>query len=46
MIKHAYLIMAHKNEEQLALLLRMIDHEQNDIYLHLDKKFKDVNLAS
>ena len=43
-MRHAYLLLAHKNSEQLALLLRMLDHKDNDIYLHLDKKFLDVDL--
>ena len=34
--RHAYLVFAHKNPNQLALLLRLLDHPQNDIYLHLD----------
>ncbi|MBR5406833.1 MAG: hypothetical protein IK111_04215 [Lachnospiraceae bacterium] len=37
-MKFAYLIMAHDNEQQLRLLLEALDHKENDIYLHLDKK--------
>lgn len=37
-MKFAYLIMAHDNEEQLRLLLKMLDYPENDIYLHIDKK--------
>lgn len=40
--KHAYLIMAHNNWAQLNILLSMLDDERNDIYLHIDKKSKDV----
>lgn len=36
--KHAYLIIAHNNFEQLALLISLLDDERNDIYLHIDKK--------
>lgn len=36
--KHAYLIMAHGLVDQLALLIKALDHERNDIYLHIDKK--------
>ena len=36
--KHAYLIMAHHQPELLACLLKALDHENNDIYLHLDSK--------
>ncbi len=36
--KHAYLIMAHNNFDQLTVLLKQIDDERNDIYIHFDKK--------
>lgn len=36
--KHAYLIMAHHNFEQLQQLLDLLDDARNDIYLHIDKK--------
>ena len=36
--KHAFLIMAHNNKEQLLELLRQLDHPRNDIYLHIDRK--------
>lgn len=35
--KHAYLIMAYNNWNQLALLLSLLDDPRNDIYLHIDK---------
>lgn len=35
---HAYLIMAHKNIEQLKKLLKLLDAPDNDIFLHIDKK--------
>lgn len=38
MKKHAYLIMAHTQPELLKALLRLLDDERNDIYLHIDKK--------
>lgn len=38
--KHAYCILAHNNLQQLCLLIKELDHPQNDIYLHLDIKFK------
>lgn len=37
-MKFAYLIMAHHNPEQLKKLLRLLDYEENAIYLHIDKK--------
>jgi len=36
--KHAYLIMAHNNFDQLNILLGLLDDPRNDIYLHIDKK--------
>lgn len=41
-MKHAYLIIAHNKWDQLRVLLSMLDSEQNDIYLHIDKKAKNV----
>ena len=41
--KHAYLIMAHSNMNQLKNLVRCLDSELNDIYIHVDKKYKDLN---
>lgn len=38
MKKHAYLIMAHNNFEQLAYLVSLLDDYRNDIYIHIDKK--------
>ena len=38
--RHAYLIAAHEKPEQLKTLLRLLDHPQNDIYLHIDSKAK------
>ena len=34
--KHAYLIMAHDNFEQLSLLIRALDNPRVDIYIHID----------
>lgn len=36
--KHAYLILAHGLVNQLHKLIKTLDHERNDIYLHIDKK--------
>lgn len=36
--KHAYLILAHKSDYVFRSLLRMIDDERNDIFIHMDKK--------
>ena len=35
---HAYLIMAHKNLEQIKKLLQLLDYPDNDIYIHIDAK--------
>ena len=37
-MRHAYLIMAYNNFEQLGTLLRLLDDERNDLYLHIDAK--------
>ena len=37
MKKHAYLIMAYNNWDQLALLLNLLDDPRNDLFLHIDK---------
>ena len=44
--KHAYLIIAHNNWKQLSLLLSVLDDERNDIYIHIDKKSKNVPIDS
>ncbi len=44
MKKHAYLIMAHTQPALLKKLLKMLDDERNDIYLHIDSKAKDYPL--
>ena len=38
MKKHAYLIMAHNNPEQLKMLVDLLDDERNDIFVMIDKK--------
>lgn len=37
-MKHAFLIMAHGNWELLQKLIKKLDHQNNDIYIHIDKK--------
>ena len=44
--KHAYLIMAHNQEELLKSLIQCLDYEDNDIYIHLDRKWKNVNICA
>ena len=36
--KHAYLILAHSQFNQLAFLVSLLDHQDNDIFIHIDKK--------
>lgn len=37
-MRFAYLVMVHDSMEQLKILLHLLDHCENDIYLHIDKK--------
>lgn len=46
MSRHAYLIMAHHNFNQLHRLLRFLDSAENNIFLHVDKKAKDFDHAA
>lgn len=39
--KHAYLIMAHNDFSILVEILKELDHERNEIFLHIDKKTSD-----
>ncbi|MCW8519642.1 beta-1,6-N-acetylglucosaminyltransferase [Streptococcus macedonicus] len=41
--RHAYLIIAHNNFEQLIFLIKLLDHSQNDIYLFIDGKVEDTS---
>lgn len=45
-MKHAYLIMAHDCPRQLIMLLKLLDCEENDIYLHIDKKNTDIDIEA
>lgn len=38
--KHAYLVITHQYTPILETLIKMIDEERNDIYVHIDKKVK------
>ena len=40
--RHAYLIMAHNEWSLLNVLLSLLDDDRNDIYLHIDKKVKQM----
>lgn len=41
--KHAFLIMAHNNFYNLEILIRMLDDERNNIFLHVDKKVRNFD---
>lgn len=40
MNKHAYLIIAHKNDFTFHTLIKSLDSEFNDLYIHMDAKVK------
>lgn len=42
---HAYLIIAHNQFELLEKLIRALDDERNDIFIHIDAKVKDFGFA-
>lgn len=37
-MKHAYLILTHKNDYTVKSLLKLLDYPENDIYVHMDLK--------
>ncbi len=41
--RHAYLIITHNEFSILEKLIKLIDDERNDIYIHLDKKVKSFD---
>ena len=43
MQKHAHLITSYSQFDLLKKHIKLMDHEQNDIYVHVDKKSKDFN---
>lgn len=45
MKKHAYLIMAHNHFDLLQKELYLLDDERNDIFIHIDRKVKNVDEA-
>lgn len=45
-MSHAFLLIVHNNWEQLKLLLKQLDNVNNDIYIHIDAKVKDVPVDS
>lgn len=43
-MKIAALIIAHQNIEHLIRLIKRLQHQEIDIYVHIDNKWKDFNL--
>ena len=37
-MKHAYLIMAHNEFGILERIIKLIDDERNELFIHIDKK--------
>lgn len=42
-MKHAFLIIAHNNWRQLKQLIKCLDSDNHDIYVHIDRKSKDFD---
>ena len=40
-MRQAFLIIAHNNWWQLKQLIRLLDAENHDIYIHIDAKSRD-----
>lgn len=43
MMKHAFLIIAHTEFDLLKILIKMLDDDRNDIYIHIDSKVNDFD---
>ncbi len=43
--KQTCLIIAHKDDYTFHTLISMLDNENNDIFIHMDKKNKNYNEA-
>ena len=41
-MKHAWLVIAHNEFEILQMLIDALDHPGSDIYVHIDKKVKNI----
>lgn len=42
-MRHAYLITARKENKVLEILLKLLDSQNNDIYIHIDAKTKEFD---
>lgn len=41
--RHAFLITAHNKKEMLLNLLALLDDPEHDIYIHIDKKAREIS---
>ena len=41
--KHAYLIMAHDSQELLIMLLKLLDSDCHDFFIHIDRKSESID---
>ncbi len=46
MAKHAFLVIAHKNDKTFKTLIQMLDYKDNDIFVHMDAKSKNYSPAA
>lgn len=44
-MRHAFMIMAHNNWNQLRTLLSLLDDERNSIDVHIDARSKDFDAS-
>lgn len=42
-MKHAFLILAHNNYWQLTQLVKLLDYDSHDLYIHIDKRCRDFD---
>lgn len=43
-MKQAYMVMAHQDDLTFRTLISMLDNENNDIFIHMDKKNKTYKM--
>lgn len=41
--RQAYLIIAHKDDTTFRTLIHMLDNPKNDIFIHMDKKYREYS---
>lgn len=44
--KHAYLIIAHRDDACFKTLLEMLDNDRNDLFIHMDIKCRDYDVQT